>query len=344
MEHTSPHDLQNILAGYLISPVKKIQPIAGGLINPTFRVETAEGAFALQRVHGEIPDSALEDMENITAYLAERGFLVPRILRSRTGTLFVQNCEGQRWRLYRWVSGTVRATIDDMPTAYKAGKFLGQLHCVLAELDYRPKGTIPHFHDTPHIVSKLAALQGSILEVVRAMPENAAEDFVATTENLLGQVLTMLPQLFLTETVAGTQQLIHGDPKASNLLWNDTGEVVGILDCDTFLWHYPAIDVGDALRSWCKRGIAGFDLAKYHAAADGYAEGVGEAPLTTAHHALYLRATRLITLELTARFCIDVAEDSYFGWDATHYQSRRAHNLARAQQYYMFFTTIPETI
>ena len=39
----------------------------------------------------------------------------------------------------------------------------------------------------------------------------------------------------------------------------------------------------------------------------------------------------VIALELSARFCADVFQDSYFGWDSTRYASRRAHNLVRAQ-------------
>ena len=38
-----------------------------------------------------------------------------------------------------------------------------------------------------------------------------------------------------------------------------------------------------------------------------------------------------VPAELAARFCADAYEDSYFGWDASRYPSRRAHNLARAR-------------
>ena len=37
-----------------------------------------------------------------------------------------------------------------------------------------------------------------------------------------------------------------------------------------------------------------------------------------------------VTTELAARFAIDAWEDRYFGWDATRYPSRRAHDRARA--------------
>ncbi len=334
--------IARVLAFFSASPIQSVQLITGGLITSTYRLRTAEGDFCLQRAHRDIPDAAMEDMHTVTEHLVTRGFCVPQLIRTRDGALFTHDEDSSRWRLYRWVQGTVHNVIQDGRAAYQAGKFLGQLHRTLAELDYHPQGTIPHFHDTPYIVSKLAGLQGRIPEAVRAMPENTAEGFADDLNILIEKILAEMPRLLLADDIAGAPQIIHGDPKAANLLWDDTGNVIGILDCDTFLWHYPAIDMGDALRSWCKHS-GHFNLEIYSAATDGYAKGA-ERPLTAEHHALYLRATKLITLELACRFLIDVSEDSYFGWDAAQYPSRRAHNLARAQQYHRFFTTIPVAV
>ncbi len=333
--------IAQVLEFFPVSSMQSVQLVTGGLITSTYRVRTAEGDFCLQKVHRDIPDAAMEDMRTVTEHLAARGFSVPQLIRTRDGALFIRDKENSRWRLYRWVSGTVHNEMQNGRAAYEAGKFLGQLHRALAELNYKPKGTIPHFHDTPYIVSKLAGLQGRIPEAVRAMPENTAESFADDLNILIEKLLAEMPRLLLADDIAGAPQIIHGDPKAANLLWDDTGNVIGILDCDTFLWHYPAIDMGDALRSWCKHS-GHFNLEIYSAATDGYAKGAGK-PLTAEHHALYIRATKQITLELTCRFLIDVSEDSYFGWDATLYPSRRMHNLARAQQYHSFFATIPES-
>ena len=38
-----------------------------------------------------------------------------------------------------------------------------------------------------------------------------------------------------------------------------------------------------------------------------------------------------VSLELAARFAVDVFRDEYFGWDASRFASRRAHNLVRAR-------------
>ena len=85
---------------------------------------------------------------------------------------------------------------------------------------------------------------------------------------------------------------------------------------------------------------ARFDVAFFEAAASGYAQGFG-LPAGPQERARYLRATKQITLELTARFLIDVVHDAYFGFDAARYSHRRAHNVARARGQYHLAQTIP---
>jgi len=109
--------------------------------------------------------------------------------------------------------------------------------------------------------------------------------------------------------------------------------------------HTRAIDLGDALRSWCNRTAednpaATFDVAFFEAAADGYTAAFGSAS-RTAERAVHLRATQQMALELAARFLIDVVRDVYFGFDATRYPTRRAHNIARALGQYHLAQTIP---
>ena len=131
----------------------------------------------------------------------------------------------------------------------------------------------------------------------------------------------------------------------SPISFDDLGHAVGIIDFDTILRHARAIDLGDAFRSWCNRTVeddpdARFDVAFFEAAASGYAQGFGM-PSGPEERAGHLRATKQLTLELAARFLIDVVHDAYFGFDAARYPHRRAHNVARARGQYHLAQTIP---
>ncbi len=53
--------------------------------------------------------------------------------------------------------------------------------------------------------------------------------------------------------------------------------------------------------------------------------------MTEAERAAVAVGLETVCLELAARFCTDVFEDRYFGWDPARFASRREHDLVRAR-------------
>lgn len=318
-----------ILEHYDVGTIDSIVPVGTGLINTTYRVVAQGGDFVLQKMHDVIPDAAAQDMKVVTSHLAANGLQVPNLVSTKDGQPFVRDDEGKRWRLYPWIAGRIVDALESPDMAREAGRIVGAMHAALAELDYTPQGSIPHFHDTAFIVEELRA-------VAPQLPEGA--------KRIADDILATLPGLILADE-AGPKQIIHADLKVSNLVFNDAGKAVGIIDFDTILWHYPAIDLGDAFRSWCNPTMeddadATFDAVLFDAAEAGYVQGRGIAP-TREDRLLHLRATKQIALELASRFLIDVVRDNYFGYDAKRYPDRRTHNLARAFGQYHLAQTIP---
>jgi hypothetical protein len=89
------------------------------------------------------------------------------------------------------------------------------------------------------------------------------------------------------------------------------------------------------MRSWCNptgedAEHARFDLAIFAAAVRGF-RGVADAITTDAEKRSIIVGLETVCVELAARFCVDAFDDSYFGWDATRFPSRVAHNLVRAR-------------
>ena len=129
------------------------------------------------------------------------------------------------------------------------------------------------------------------------------------------------------------KRVAHGDLKISNLLFDDRGAGVCLVDLDTLAEMILPYELGDAWRSWCNPlgeddAQARFDVALFDAAWRGY---MGEMTITPDERALLVPGIQTICLELSARFARDVVEDKYFGWDASRFPSRAAHNLVRAQ-------------
>jgi len=136
---------------------------------------------------------------------------------------------------------------------------------------------------------------------------------------------------------AFARRAVHGDPKLSNLLFHvdDPTRARCMIDLDTVGTEYLAYELGDALRSWGNRagedtGSADFDPEALRALIAGYTRSCPSA-LPREEILSALDGLETVALELASRFAADAIYDCYFGWDATRFVSRRAHNLVRAQ-------------
>src|SRR5690606_33668441 len=132
------------------------------------------------------------------------------------------------------------------------------------------------------------------------------------------------------------QRATHGDLKVSNVRFAAGPEVAArcLIDLDTLGRQTVAYELGDALRSWCNpvgedTTAPAFDLDRYAAALRGYAAGAAGL-LEPGEIEAIVRGVETVCVELAARFCVDVFDDRYFGWDPERFASRRHHNLVRA--------------
>jgi Ser/Thr protein kinase RdoA (MazF antagonist) len=304
----------DVASRFPIPPPVSVEPFGTGLLHATYRVTTADGDFVLQKLDPVIADAAVQDARVAGEFLASRGFQVPVFRLASDGAPLVR-AGGDRWRLYPLIAGEAVDVVRDPGMAREAGRLVGELHRHLRELDYAPQGSIPRFHDTAFVLDELRAV---------------ADGLPAPARPVAGRIAGELPALIVDERAAGEPAMvIHGDLKISNLLFV-AGRAVAVIDLDTLMRHFRAIDLGDAFRSWCATGTEDdprldFDAGLFAAALEGYARGWGR-PVDAR---LCLAATQQIAWELSARFLIDVVRDRYFGFDTRKYASRREHNLAR---------------
>jgi len=111
---------------------------------------------------------------------------------------------------------------------------------------------------------------------------------------------------------------------------------VCLLDLDTLGRQTLAFELGDAMRSWCNphredHRVAYFDLAVFTAAMRAWRDVAG-ALASREELASVVAGLETACVELAARFCVDVFDDSYFGWDPDRFGSRREHDLIRARR------------
>lgn len=327
-------ELARVLAAYGLPDTAR--PVAGGLINATFVVHAAaglaDGAVAIvQRLHPIFGAEVNIDIDAVTAHLAAGGMETPRLLRTRDGDRWVAT-EGGVWRALSYVEGTTLHRIEDPATARAAGELVGRFHRAVDSLAHEYVFVRGGVHDTGAHLDRLRDRLGAPAAETRTGPADAlegaaralGEDILAAAEAL--PALTALPR-----------RHTHGDLKISNILFfpGDARRARCLVDLDTLGRQTIAYELGDALRSWCNP--RGEDTPAVHvdedilaAAMAGYRAGAGDLLAPEEREAI-VPGLETVCVELAARFCVDVFDDAYFGWDPARFGSRREHNLVRAR-------------
>ncbi|NIN34128.1 MAG: phosphotransferase, partial [Gammaproteobacteria bacterium] len=144
---------------------------------------------------------------------------------------------------YTYIEGNSMDIVERPEAAYQAGALLGRFHVALADLDYEfinPRDPVHHLDR--HIQHLQASLEHQQHHVNYAQVEALAMDILQQAE-----LLPRLPEMNIRK--------VHGDPKINNFLFNSqTGDAICMVDFDTLSTMPVALELGDAMRSWCNPG------------------------------------------------------------------------------------------
>lgn len=240
--------------------VLAMEPLGGGLINDTYRVVTPRAKGVLQRINRAVFPQPKQVMANLRRLhdhwdgLSAPDLRLPRLISTRSGEDWFEDASGECWRMLEYIDGVTLTQVATPAVAEALGRSLGRFHRLLAGLN--PAGlydTLPGFHLTPRY---LAAL------------DRARSGFRGPLPQALGRLFAWIDrQRGWAARLDQARQagrlplrIIHGDPKLDNLLFDPSGRPLAWVDLDTVkpgLIHY---DIGDCLRSACRRDDGRFDL------------------------------------------------------------------------------------
>lgn len=176
----SAFDLPDQMTGWRANTV--------GHINETYEITAVGGAhprYILQHINTTVfpnPEALMENFVRVTRFMqqalrsqgedARRGTLHP--IPTRRGDSFFQTEEGECWRLFPFIEGTVTITQPEHPSQMEqAGQAFGRFQRLL--IDFPAKDlheVIPRFHDTGHRVDAFE-------RAVRENPQDRARDVQA---------------------------------------------------------------------------------------------------------------------------------------------------------------------
>jgi Ser/Thr protein kinase RdoA (MazF antagonist) len=301
----------------------ELTPLESGLINTSW-LATLPGRApcVLQAVNPIFPPAINADIDIVTRHLEHHGVTTPRLIPLPGGSLWLE-AQDTVWRLLTFMAGDTFECLPSPDHAREAGALLGRFHAALADFNYDFVNARLGVHDLDH---HLAALRD-------ALAKHTGHASFGTVEPLGSAILSLAASL--PALPQSPDRTVHGDPKISNIIFAaDSGKAICLIDLDTLSRMPLALELGDALRSWCNpagedSATATLNTVLYRSALAGYA---GEAKLfiTEAEWRGFPAATLRITVELAARFCADALEECYFGWDRDRFASASAHNQARA--------------
>ena len=319
------------------------EPYGSGHINDTFAVLMDQAGtpirYILQRINRNVfrkPPEVMENITRVTAHVAAqlRGHpdasrRVLTVVPSRRGAPYVQDAEGQYWRMYAFIENArsydqITSPVRAEAAARAFGQFLRHLESFPASELHE---TIPDFHNTP---ARFAALLKAIGEDrhQRAATVRAEIDFFLRREGDAQRLVNLRKAGRLPLRVT------HNDCKLNNVMLDDeTGEGVCVIDLDTVMPGLSLYDFGDMVRTATSSAPEDCtDLEKvqmqmpmFSALLKGFLAGVGGA-LTAEEVEQLPFAGKLITLETGMRFLTD-----YLNGDVYFKIARPSHNLDRCR-------------
>ena len=299
-----------------------VERFGTGLINDTFLVAAADGErYVLQALNPVFDPQINIDIDTLTRHLESKGLLTQRLRPTRDGKFWVE-IDGCNWRLATYVAGTCFDQLDNTGQAHAAGKLLGRFHRNVSDLEIELHSQRLGVHDTARHIQVLRD----------ALIDGRQHRYYEKLAPLAEAILSSADEL--PELLPLPDRLVHGDPKISNLVFDEDGVGVCMIDLDTLAFMPLPLEMGDAFRSWCNplgedKSAPLFRVDLFEAAMLGYASVTSEL-LEAAEWRAFVPATGIIMVELAARFATDAFNECYFGWDATRFADRSTHNQVRA--------------
>lgn len=233
------------------------EPLGNGLINDTYKVATAEPDapdYVLQRINDKVftnVDLLQANIDAVTLHirrkLMQQGETdidrkVLRFLTADTGKSYVRADDSSYWRMSVFIPRTRTLDIVDPHSSECAGEAFGRFESMLVDLPESLGETIPGFHDMELRISQLrqavnsdaAHRLGEVKQMVEAIEAQASE--MCKAEHLHREGL--LPK-----------RVCHCDTKVNNMLFDEDGKVLCVIDLDTVMPSYVFSDFGDFLRT-----------------------------------------------------------------------------------------------
>ncbi|WP_456075451.1 phosphotransferase enzyme family protein [Hoylesella nanceiensis] len=334
-------DFNTILSHFVITgEVQEVKPLGNGLINDTYLVKTAsdnDPDYVLQRINNDIfkdVDLLQHNVEVVTKHirkkLIEKGEKdldrkVLSFVQTTDGKTYYCDEQGKYWRISVFIKGATSREAVNEESAYYAGLAFGEFENYLVDVPETLGETIPDFHNMEFRMKQLN-------DAIEANPKQR----LAEVQDLVDYIYSKADEMCKAEQLYRKgilpKRVCHCDTKVNNMLFDEEGNILCVIDLDTVMPSYVFSDYGDFLRTGANfvaeddpdLSKVGFNEPIFQAFTKGYLESAGNF-LTDVEIDNLSYAVSLFPFMQCVRFLTDyINGDVYF---KTKYEN---HNLVRA--------------
>ena len=241
--------------------VQNIIPYGSGHINDTFKVETENKNYLLQRVNHSIfknVEGLTGNIIKVTQHLKNKLYRrypyrkshklkveVLTAVETNNGDFIIKDFAGNYWRMFHFIENSKSYDrVERAELVFEGGKAYGLFMLMLVDFPAEELvETIPQFHD---IQFRLNNFYKSFKKDHAGRVGGAKKeiDFV----NQRADEMKMIHQLGIENRIP--LRVTHNDTKINNVLFNAQDEGICVIDLDTVMPGYVHFDFGDAIRTF----------------------------------------------------------------------------------------------
>ncbi len=326
---------------------KEVTPLGQGFINDTFivSVEGSDERYILQRknksIFTDVP-AMMDNIERVCKHIKSKVTNPTReamtIIRTKDGKLYCIDADGEYWAACLLIEPTVAYDSANSPEiAYQGGKGIGLFQKMLCDFDGELADILPGFHNMRFRFEQWdTAIKADKVGRVAALSEEI--------EWIESRRAEMMEFYGLIEDGSIPKRVSHNDTKINNILFDEQGEVVCVIDLDTVLSSTVLNDFGDAIRTYANSGKeddenldnVSLSLDMFRGYAQGYLSQTNSF-LNECEKAHLAFSARFIIFEQVLRFLMDyINGDTYYKIASEH------HNLIRTRAQYKLLLSAEE--
>lgn len=337
-------DLVKIAAQFkLHGTIAGIEPFGQGHINDTYRVHTKEDDvpdYILQRknhnVFKDIPgmmDNIVRVTEHIRQKLEEKqerdvSKKVLTHIQTPVGSYFYKDSEGNFWTVFLLIPGSHSVeNIQNPEHAYLAGKGFGRFQQQLEDLPG------PHLNETIVDFHNIDYRFRNFRKALKVNFENRKTICKKEIDFALAREKEMQTLINAQRNAEIPLRITHNDTKINNILFDQFGQILCVIDLDTVMPGLVHFDYGDAIRTAANTGTEDetrldnitINLEIFEAFSKGFLEETYSF-LTEKEIKLLPHSVKFMTFIMGLRFLTD-----YLEGDVYYKISHTDHNIERAR-------------